>query len=89
MEKIYVFLKKAYDIFKKKFGHCTDNKTLFQMAIKALNDTAGPNGFVPTLLVFGAYFRINYDLLPLLNIVQRIKAVSKTIKMLTKIRTEI
>jgi hypothetical protein len=29
------------------------------MAVKAINDTAGPNGLVPTLLVYGAYPRIS------------------------------
>jgi hypothetical protein len=28
------------------------------MAVKAINDTAGPNGLVPTLLVYRAYLRI-------------------------------
>jgi hypothetical protein len=28
------------------------------MAFKANNDSAGPNGLVPTLLVFGAYLRM-------------------------------
>ena len=30
-----------------------------QMAVKAVNDTAGPDGLVPTLLVYEAYLRIN------------------------------
>ena len=29
------------------------------MAIKAINDTAGPNKLIPTLLVYGAYLRIS------------------------------
>ena len=29
------------------------------MAVKAINDTAGPNGLVPTLLVYGVYLRIS------------------------------
>ena len=29
------------------------------MAVKAVNDTAGPNGLIPTLLVYGAYPRIS------------------------------
>ena len=29
------------------------------MAIKAVNDTASPDGLVPTLLVYGAYPRIS------------------------------
>jgi hypothetical protein len=28
------------------------------MAVKAVNNTAGPDGLVPTLLVYGAYPRI-------------------------------
>ena len=29
------------------------------MAVKAVDNTAGPNGLVPTLLVYGAYLRIS------------------------------
>ena len=29
------------------------------MAVKAVNDIAGPDGLVPTLLVYGAYPRIS------------------------------
>ena len=29
------------------------------MAVKAVNDTASPDGLVPTLLVYGAYPRIS------------------------------
>jgi hypothetical protein len=50
------------------------------MAIKALNDTAGLDGIVPTLLVFGAYPRINMDSPPSADIVQRATAVQKAIK---------
>jgi hypothetical protein len=28
------------------------------MAVKAINDTAGPNGLVPTLLVFRSYLQL-------------------------------
>jgi hypothetical protein len=31
---------------------------MLQMAVKAINDLAGPDGIVPTLLVFGAYPRL-------------------------------
>ena len=30
-----------------------------QMAVKAVNDTAGPNGLVPTLLVYEVYPRMS------------------------------
>ena len=29
------------------------------MAVKAVNNTASPDGLVPTLLVYGAYLRIS------------------------------
>jgi hypothetical protein len=29
------------------------------MAVKAVNDTAGPDGLIPTLLIYGAYLRIS------------------------------
>ena len=29
------------------------------MAVKAINNTTGPNGLVPTLLVYRAYLKIN------------------------------
>jgi hypothetical protein len=31
---------------------------MLQMAVKAINDLAGPDGIVPILLVFGAYPRL-------------------------------
>jgi hypothetical protein len=38
-----------------------------QAAFKAINNTAGSNRLVPTLLVFKAYLKINADLLPTLE----------------------
>ena len=38
---------------------------ILQMAVKAVNDTAGLDGLVPTLLVYRAYLRMsNLDPLP-------------------------
>jgi hypothetical protein len=39
------------------------------MAVKAVNDTAGPDGLVPTLLVFGAFLRMTELDAPALSIV--------------------
>jgi hypothetical protein len=52
------------------------------MAVKTINDTAGPNGLVPTLLVFGAYPRINIDSPPEPDILVRGNAIRKAMKML-------
>jgi hypothetical protein len=38
------------------------NDMVLQMAFKAVNDTVGPDGLVPTLLVYGALSRmVEYD----------------------------
>jgi hypothetical protein len=41
------------------------------MAVKAINNTASPNGRVPTLLVYGAYLRISNLGPPTLSIIER------------------
>jgi hypothetical protein len=40
------------------------------MAVKAGNNTAGPNGLVPTLLVYRAYLRISNLGPPALSIME-------------------
>ncbi|KAI0992924.1 hypothetical protein K3495_g15260 [Podosphaera aphanis] len=47
------------------------------MALKAINDTAGPNGLVPTVLVFGAYPRMSNSDAPSTSIVARAAAIEK------------
>jgi hypothetical protein len=41
------------------------------MAVKAVNNTAGPNGLVPTLLVYRAYPRISNLDPPALSVTDR------------------
>jgi hypothetical protein len=53
--------------------------------VKAVNDTAGPNGLVPTLLVFRAYPRMTAESPPLPSIVKRSEAIQKATKALRKI----
>ncbi len=56
------------------------------MAVKAVNDTAGPDGLVLTLLVFSAYPRMT-KLDPLaLSITARTTAVHKAIAEITKLQ---
>jgi len=45
------------------------------MAVKAVNDTASPNGLVPTLLVYGAYLRISNLGPPAPSIIERAAAI--------------
>jgi hypothetical protein len=40
------------------------------MAVKAVNNTVGPNGLVLTLLIYGAYLRISNLDPPTLSIIE-------------------
>jgi hypothetical protein len=58
------------------------------MAVKAVNDLAGPDGIVLTLLVFGAYPRITRDSLPSPFITERAEAIYKAIKEVRRLYAE-
>jgi hypothetical protein len=58
------------------------------MALKAVNDTAGPNGLVPTLLVFGAFPRISLDSPPTPSTLKRAEAITKAMRSLRKYYAE-
>jgi hypothetical protein len=59
VERAHTTLRRAYQIVKEELGDTTSKEPCLQMAVKAMNDTAGPDGLVPTLLVFGAYPRMS------------------------------
>ena len=54
VERYHAPLRRAYEIIVEELPNAAKHLAL-QMAVKAVNDTAGPNGIVPTLLVFGTY----------------------------------
>ena len=58
------------------------------MAVKAVNDSAGPDGIVPTLLVFGAYPRMAEDSTSSPSVIQRAEAIRKAIKEVRRIHAE-
>ena len=45
------------------------------MAVKAVNDTAGLDGLVPTLLVYGAYLRISNLDPPAPSIIEQVAVI--------------
>jgi len=59
-----------------------------QMAIKAVNDTAGPDGLVPTLLVYRAYPRISNLNPPALSITERAAAIRKAMAEIVKLQAK-
>ena len=58
------------------------------MAVKAVNDTASPNGLVPTLLVYGAYLRISNIGPSAPSITDRAAIIRKAIAEIVKLRAK-
>jgi hypothetical protein len=54
VERYYRPIRRIYQIISVELPNISKEIAL-QMAFKAINNTAGPNSLVPTLLVFGAY----------------------------------
>ena len=76
VEQRHTPLRRTYDILQQELqGEHVDKHAILQMAVKAVNDTAGPNGLVPTLLVFGAYPRITRSSAPSASMIKRAEAV--------------
>ena len=55
------------------------------MAIKAINNTAGLNGLVPTLLVYGAYLRMGKLDPPAPSITERAAVIRKAMAKIVKL----
>jgi hypothetical protein len=58
------------------------------MAIKAVNNTAGPNSLVPTLLVFSTYPQMTTTDTLSLTVIKRGKAITKAIKQIAELHTK-
>ena len=58
------------------------------MAVKAVNNTAGPNRLVPTLLVYGAYLRMSKLDPPTPSIMDRAAIIWKVIAEIVKLRAK-
>jgi len=54
VERYYTLLRRAYKIISLELENASEELTL-QIAVKAINDSAGPDGLIPILLVFSAY----------------------------------
>ncbi|KAF1936672.1 hypothetical protein EJ02DRAFT_427316, partial [Clathrospora elynae] len=81
-------LRRAWDILHAELTATMPDKAILQMAVKAVNDTAGPDGLVPTLLVFGAYPRMTTESPPSPSMVKRSEAIQKATKALRKLTAE-
>jgi hypothetical protein len=61
---------------------------VLQIAIKAVNNTAGPNSLVSTLLVFNTYLWITTTNTPSLTITEHNKAITKAIKQIAELHAK-
>jgi hypothetical protein len=55
------------------------------MAVKAINNTASPNGLVPTLLVYRAYLRISNLDPPIPSTIEQAAVIRKAIAEIVKL----
>jgi hypothetical protein len=76
-------------VIKNKIeGTRTNRAIMLQMTIKAINNTAGYNGIVPTLLVFRAFSQITHIDPSALSIAQQATAIKKVMAKVTKLRMQ-
>ena len=81
LERYHGPLRRAWEIIKVDMrGLGLSDENILQMAIKAVNDTAGPDGLVPTLLVFGTYPRLANSSPSSPSISIRAEAIRKAMK---------
>lgn len=57
VKRYHAPMRRAYHIVRSE-APSIDTEAALQMAVKAVNDSVGPNGLVPTLLVYGALPRL-------------------------------
>lgn len=86
-ERYHGPLRRIYQIITVELPGI-DKEMALQMSFKAINDTAGPDGLVPTLLVFGAYPRMTDSDAPSPTVTQRANAMRKAMEEVRKVRAE-
>jgi len=87
VERYYSPLRCIYYIITAELPDISKDITL-QIAFKAINNSAGPNGLIPTLLVFGAYPYIVESDAPNPIVMQRAVALKKAIGGVKKLRAK-
>jgi hypothetical protein len=87
VERYYTPLRQAFKIITKELPRVSKQFVL-KIAIKAINNTAGPDGLIPTLLVFSTYPRIATTDTPSFTVIKRGKAITKAIKQIAELHTK-
>ncbi|KAI1007485.1 hypothetical protein K3495_g735 [Podosphaera aphanis] len=84
VERYHVTLRRAYEVIKGDLPN-TSREAILQMVVKAINDIAGPNSIVLTLLVFGAFPRLTEESSPSPSIVRRAEFIHNATKEVTRL----
>jgi hypothetical protein len=79
-------LKRAFEIITANLGISLAPEYVLQMAVKAVNDTAGHDDLVPTFLVFGTYPRFSPSSPSLPSLIVRANAVRKAMVEVRKLK---
>jgi hypothetical protein len=89
LERYHAPLRRAFHMIAEDLrGQGLSSDHILQMAVKAVNDTAGPDGLVPTLLVFGAYPRLTDMSPPSPSIAARAAAIRRAMAEVRKVRAK-
>jgi hypothetical protein len=89
VERYYTPLQRAYKIIQDELkDEQIDKEMMLQMAVKAINDSAGPDGIIPTLLVFGAYPQLTKINPPSPLVTKRAKAICAATKEVRRLYTK-
>jgi hypothetical protein len=87
VERYHGPVRRAYQIITAEVRDI-DKDMALQMAFKAINDSAGPDGLIPTLLVYGAYPRMSEFDAPSPTVAQRAAAIKKAMAEIQKLRAK-
>jgi hypothetical protein len=89
VKQYYVPLRRVYKIIQDKLKDKQINKEIMlQMAVKAINNLAGLDGIVLTLLVFGAYPRLTEIDPPSPLVTKRAEAICAATKKVRRFYTK-
>ncbi|EED20820.1 conserved hypothetical protein [Talaromyces stipitatus ATCC 10500] len=86
IEHYHAVLYRSYEIISEEVPELAPELAL-QMAVKAVNDTTGPDGYVPTLLIFRAYPRMMEYSPPTPMVAQRAATVKKAMTEVQRLHT--
>jgi hypothetical protein len=88
IERYHGPLKRAFEIITADLGISLAPEYVLQMAVKAVNDTAGHDGLVPTFLMFETYPRFSLLSLSLPSLTIRANAVRKAMAEVRKLKAK-